>query len=1018
MVPDYYSILGVDPGADRSQVEAALERCQPIWSSGTRNPKTRHTYQSYLDAIPAMRQALLGDHSTRAAYDAELAAARRERYDLAISELQRLVRLRAAKGGLTVSDRDLLRTEASRLGVPDDDFQRIIEQFPPKPETPVEPDVPDPPVDVIEPAVRQQIRLALDHLRKRDLYSVLDLARDAPAAEITARADAERKKWMQKAQVTAEKTAWLEAISYAQSHLVTPEARARYDRTLVLESEEALGGVVTFTLHGLRRLDPGSRSVLRQEAGRLGIAPERAELLIRRACRAAGILDEAAGTTATPAPPPRLLRCRSCSGITTAEDAGRRPGPVDCRHCGASLRWDCPNCRQGHFVDEPRCPCGFPLARREPVQRHFESAQQAFHARQYARSLGHLESVLSLAPRHPSAQKAAERIKIRLAEVERLRASCEAEMAARSFHAAGTLLEKWTRLADPEDPALRGAADAIGRARTEAAILVGRAGELARDDPRAARALYIKALGLVRDDPEAKAGLRACPPDAPSNLRAVLANGAVRLSWSAPPADGLGAVGYRVVRKRGEFPAHADDGVLVGDFPRVECEDPSAVPGEVVGYSVFAVRGGVVSPRGASVEPLVILADVSHLRAEARSGEVRLSWTPPAGVLGVKVVRKTGSPPLGPDDGQPIETLRDHATDRGVQDGGLYHYGVYSLFRGPGGSVIASRGVTTSVMPHAAAEEVGRLQLTREGERRLRLSWTGATRGRVAILRSPQPLPLPAGSTVAAAQVGSMGGQWLEASENNHAIDADPPASGVWYYTPLTSWGEMLTIGPTTVYSCVPEPADLRAARAGGSGKFHVRWRWGPDGVACVLLARQGAYPQGPEDPAALRTLVTEDEYSRLGYHVLSLPTESAGAWHLAVYGILAVGKQRVYSQGLEPTSRLALPGPHPEITVSYSVRPPRFPGRPWSLTFRTDPPGQPIPALALVGHDRTIPLSVEDGEILDQFPASRDGSTFRIRTKRNLGAYRLRVFLDPHMDPKSLQPIRLRHPEPGGTRV
>src|SRR5947208_14796970 len=104
MIPDYYAMLGVDPKADRATLEAALARCQPAWSSGTRNPKTKHTFQSYLDQIPALRQALLGDPATRAAYDAERAAARRAERDVKLDELQRLLALRAAKGGLTVSD--------------------------------------------------------------------------------------------------------------------------------------------------------------------------------------------------------------------------------------------------------------------------------------------------------------------------------------------------------------------------------------------------------------------------------------------------------------------------------------------------------------------------------------------------------------------------------------------------------------------------------------------------------------------------------------------------------------------------------------------------------------------------------------------------------------------------------------------------------------------------------------------------------------------------------------------------
>src|SRR6185503_18293747 len=112
-----YAMLGVDPGADRAAIEAALATCQPLWSSGTRNPKNKHTYQSYLDQIPALRQALLGDPAARAAYDAELAAARRVERDRKLDLLQGRLRLRAAKGGLTVGDRALLRDEATRLGL-------------------------------------------------------------------------------------------------------------------------------------------------------------------------------------------------------------------------------------------------------------------------------------------------------------------------------------------------------------------------------------------------------------------------------------------------------------------------------------------------------------------------------------------------------------------------------------------------------------------------------------------------------------------------------------------------------------------------------------------------------------------------------------------------------------------------------------------------------------------------------------------------------------------------------------
>ena len=117
MVPDYYARLGVDQRADRAEIEAALKRMQPAWSMGTRNPKTRHANQLFLDEIPALRKALLSDPASRAAYDAELAMVQIAERDQKLELLLRRVNLRAAKGGLTATDRRLLSDEATKLGL-------------------------------------------------------------------------------------------------------------------------------------------------------------------------------------------------------------------------------------------------------------------------------------------------------------------------------------------------------------------------------------------------------------------------------------------------------------------------------------------------------------------------------------------------------------------------------------------------------------------------------------------------------------------------------------------------------------------------------------------------------------------------------------------------------------------------------------------------------------------------------------------------------------------------------------
>jgi hypothetical protein len=71
-----------------------------------------------------------------------------------------------------------------------------------------------------------------------------------------------------------------------------------------------------------------------------------------------------------------------------------------------------------------------------------------------------------------------------------------------------------------------------------------------------------------------------------------------------------------------------------------------------------------------------------------------------------------------------------------------------------------------------------------------------------------------------------------------------------------------------------------------------------------------------------------------------------------------------------------------------------------------------------VVAHSRTVPLSVDDGEIVQHIPPTQDGATLPLLPKVDLGKLRARVFLDPHVEPGTLSPIRIRHPETDAARV
>ncbi len=1019
MVADYYAMLGADPRADRPSLEAALARCQPAWSSGTRNPKTKHTFQSYLDQIPEIKKALLGDPNVRAAYDAELAAVKRAERDQKLDELQRLVRLRAAKGGLTVADRALLREQADRLGLDPSDLERLIEPIPPRPEAPAEVEAADPVVETLDAVTRKQIRVALEHLRRRDLYDALGLARDAPSQEVIGRADAERRRWMQKTQVTAEKTAWLEVVSHAQSHLGSPAARARYDRTLDLEAEDRLGESIAFAIKGLAKLDYGTRAALIEEAGARGITPERADVLITRGCRAIGVSrGDAPALILSSIEPPRYLRCRSCSGVTDFNDISSPPARPECRHCRGPLRWTCPSCKAVRWVDEPRCVCGFPLEHVEPLVRHFEVAQAAHRGRDYPTALEHLKRVQQYAPNHPGARKGIETIRRHMAKADAARSAAEQARSRRHLVAARAAVLAWSRFVPPDSPELLAAQDEVARGIRMAQSLAAKARGIEADDPKGARALYEKALAIAADLDDAREGLRRSPPDPPSGLVAEFDADRVRLRWTPPPLDGLGPVRFRVLRKRQGVPTQPNDGAIVAETAEAEAEDRNVKPGESVGYAVFAFRGESPSKSAATAGPVAILPDVLNLHAEARSGEVALTWTLPDRASGVRVVRNLARRPASPDDGEPVEALPTGAIDRGLNDDRAYHYAVFALYPGLDGVERPSRGAGVIAVPHPPIEPPEAPTLTPGLDGRVRLSWKPPRRGSIRVARTLQPPPHPPGARVPAASIDSWPGERLAAIGDDHADDPSPPAAGICYYTPVVEWAGMATVGTPARYSCVADPSDLRAVRAGNGGRVHLRWRWTPRGTESLVVARSGSPPTGADDPQAIAAGVSDDEYSRLGYFGMTLPPGVPGPWHLAVFSVATVQGERAFSPGLDPSARTVVPGPNPEVTVSYTIRRPGFPGRPWSLTFQTDPANSPIPPTALVAHPRTVPLSADDGEIVYRIPAARDGATFTLPPTLDLARRRARVFADPNADPDGLPPIRLRHPEGSPTRA
>ncbi len=186
---------------------------------------------------------------------------------------------------------------------------------------------------------------------------------------------------------------------------------------------------------------------------------------------------------------------------------------------------------------------------------------------------------------------------------------------------------------------------------------------------------------------------------------------------------------------------------------RCEFDDTHATPGDTVGYAVLSKRGGAESISAISLGPFVFLADVKDVRVDFRQDVVELAWQPPRGVSEIRVIRKQGAPPTRPPRRR---SDRDGAS--------IMHWTETS---------IRTRSITMAFMPSTRCPTAGcslrpgswcrrgRSRRCRRSRlpgcwsspgRGVRLDWIEPVRGAVKILRTADPLPVPAGTRLPASR--------------------------------------------------------------------------------------------------------------------------------------------------------------------------------------------------------------------------------------------------------------------------
>ena len=866
---DPFFVFDLDPDSDQATVEARISDVVAFWQK-ERNSIKYKGVATDLVAARARYEAVLVDPSTRAAaatrVRAQRAAVETERF----ADLDRLAgRLTDRFGGIPAAKVDQLQMVARRNGTDDAAFAGWLGRYRVLAAG-------DAPAEPWEPAIRRQIRSQLAELARHSgeparyatLWTFLDLSPHSSDAQLAAR-HAELLAANQGARHDSTKTRTGELLAQVKTRLLAEDGRAAYAATLLAEAADLIYPDVAEKALVAGEVTAADYETLVQRVIALGwgISNDDARSVVRSAATALG-------ASLAVAPAVDYLICGHCRAPQAAPPPAER-ARARCRYCAEALYQTCPNCARLVETAAATCPdCGTSFTAHREATALLGQARPELDAGRPLAAQELLDRSRSRTVVAGSAELATAidaTLKAARSEWQALEQDISAARIWTAYDRAARLHRTASDVPGPAGVTVDRRRAELATIKTEVQDQVRAAAGL---PPEAMEIALARVLARAVDGPEVIAALAALPLAAPTDLRVEVDANGVSLQWHPSPAPG--PVSYRIVRVAAG-PDGASRSVTIGTTSATGLEDAGAPGGTELTYRVTAVAGRRASEPLISA-PVLMIRDITAVRAETSADSVLLTWSSPVGTGDVVIERGTDQAPLKrrirPD--QP-----DRYTDTDVVAGPIYSYRVFVEYRRSGAAPTVTEGRSASVRvpPHPVA--VNDLWARTEPDRTV-LSFSPPPDGMVQVYAGSGVLAEP-GTRLDPAELAALAGRArLVGSARRRMLD--PAAVGRIHYTPVTVVEGRAVVGAGLDHLAIGPVTNLAAAERGSSLLLTFDL---PRGATEALIRwRFGEPPTGLDDPAAAAAKVTNSKLEIAGGFEITAPPDGR-ALHVAVYPAL-----------------------------------------------------------------------------------------------------------------------------------
>jgi hypothetical protein len=962
--PNFFIILDIDPSqswSDQLFVET-LDRKRSEWTKGSKNPKNRAKYSSYMELVPQIKVVMTDPEKRKQEGD----EARRKESEALQEQREKLrasIGLVASKGYITedeiksvakqyekhLTEADV-RAELKRQGIEIKSTLTKSEGL----------------ESYLEPSRFNRIKDDLEIFSKKDLYDFLEATVQTRTEDLRRRANDIYKQNQAKGAKTAQVTASSNLAGDAQDIFKDDMTRERYDRTIARDKFDSalrvrVREVVNASSERIIRAKQFEflLSIARQE----GLDIDRASDFIRESAMELKAAVEVSGQETIK----QKLVCTSPSCRAVND-----PSYNACSSCGTPLKITCPNCATVSSVNYRACPhCSFPVGNLSNVRSLLSDSQHLIKMKDYGNALECLELASrewSMIPPRSLEDSLTQEINQRLQQAkgfktqyDRLLTDLRTAIDERRFYTARTVSRQveaefgFSDLKHEQDQietALRQAeTDVLSVRQAEA-----RGGDVVEQ--------YQSILWKCADCKAALDALAKIPPEPPSRLSAQVGNHMVRLSWTASSTRNIR---YTVIRKVGSPPVSAKDGEQLTISPGTVYEDTKPTIGVPLFYAVYTNRESILSAIAAQLnQPVLMTEEVSDVVTQVSDRQVSLSWNVPPHAIDVAVFYSTAQQP-DTKTGQRIEAInKSKISSTGLENGRTYYYTIYTLFKDHEGKTISSHGTSCRAIPEEPPSIIKTLQIELDqstSQQQLRLSWQAPNKGEGAILISSQSPVLSKGSILPEGSLRSCGK--LELSKSNKPeIFISIRDNENFYFTPIVLFQNTAFVGETVHYVNIEDVKNFRCLKQ--KDELHLQWDWCRNSQIVEVAYSSSGFSANQTESGVMRTRLTKTEYELLGYYPIKNLTEND--YYITVHNVLTENGKSLISSAMSSSARchISMSG---DIHITYSIKRKRSLLKK-KLTIEIKAVGKgELPNLVLVCKQRGAPLKREDGDVLLKIP-------------------------------------------------